>query len=98
MTSSHIVLHPGALERILRGPQSRAQKVAQGKQIAARWRSNIKRVTGATERSIDVAVEGDEVIVSADKARDPNSAWPYLEWGTSKMRAQSPGRRAIRTG
>jgi len=89
-------IHPGAVERILRGPQSVAQKRKQGKRIGDAWRGNIHRITGATDRSIDVEQRGSEVIVSADATRDPETAWPYLEYGTSKMRAQAPGRRAIR--
>lgn len=92
-------MHPGALETILRGPQSMGQKRAQGERVAQAWRANIKRVTGATDRSIQVEdVGGGRVEVAADMARDPESAWLYLEYGTSRMRAQAPARRAIRGG
>ncbi|RSM73454.1 hypothetical protein DMH04_41315 [Kibdelosporangium aridum] len=96
MTSSRFEINPGAIEAILRGPQSQAQKKRQAEKIADAWRGNINDITGATDRSIDVEQQGFEVTVAADSSRDPESAWVYLEWGTSKMRAQAPGRRAIR--
>ena len=98
MPSARFEMHPGAIERILRGPQSRGMKRAQAEKIASRWRGNIHRVTGATDRSIGVEEDGDGFVVAADKTRDPESAWSWLEYGTSKMRAQAPGRRSIRGG
>lgn len=98
MASSRFEINPGAIDRILRGPESMAQKRKQANDIANAWRANINRVTGATERSIKVEQDGNDMIVSADASRDPNTAWPYLEYGTSKMRAQAPARRAIRRG
>lgn len=91
-------MHAGALERILRGPESRGMKRSQATKIANAWQNNIHRVTGATDRSIAVEEDGDAFIAAADRRRDPNTAWPYLEYGTSRMRAQAPGRRAIRRG
>lgn len=98
MPSARFTVTPGAIERILRGPQSRGMKRSQAEKIAAKWKSNINRVTGATDRSIGVEEDGDGFIVSADNSRDPESAWSWLEYGTSKMRAQAPGRRSIRGG
>lgn len=98
MATSRFVINPGAIERILRGRESVAQKRKQANKILAAWKANIHRITGATERSLKVEPDGDDVIVSADAARDPNTAWPYLEYGTSKMRAQAPARRAIKRG
>lgn len=98
MARSHMTINPGAIEGIIFGPQSTAQRKAQGRRIAKAWQNNINRVTGATDRSIDVETHGREVIVSADRSRDPRSAWSWLEWGTSKMRPRSPGRRAIQKG
>lgn len=96
MSSSHFEMHPGAIETILNGPESIAQKKRQAQKIKAAWQGNIHRITGATDESIDVDVRGTEVVVEADTSRNPESAWAYLEYGTSDMRAQSPGRRAIR--
>ena len=98
MASSHFTINPGAIDSILRGPQSMAQKRKQADRIAAAWKANINRVTGATDRSIGVEQEGPDMIVSADRSRDPETAWLWLEYGTSKMRAQAPARRAIRRG
>lgn len=91
-------MHPGAIERILRGPKSKGMKRSQGEKIANAWRGNINRITGATDRSIGVEDDGHQIIVAADATRDPESAWVFLEYGTSSMRAQAPGRRAIRRG
>lgn len=91
-------MNPGALERILRGPESRGLKRSQATRIANAWRSNINRVTGATDRSVAVEPDGDGFVAAADTSRDPESAWAYLEYGTSTMRAQAPGRRAIGRG
>jgi hypothetical protein len=96
--SVRFTISPGAIDKIVRGPQSIAQRKRQGQRIADAWRGNIHRITGATERSIQVEQQGAEVIVSADSSRDPESAWPYLEYGTSRQRAQAPGRRAIGRG
>jgi len=91
-----IEIHPGVLERILRGSQARAYRHRQAEQIATAWQGNIHRVTGATEASIHVVEEGGQTLVVADQAADPDSAWLYLEYGTSDTPAQHPGRRAIR--
>jgi hypothetical protein len=91
-------MNPGAIERILRGPESRGMKRSQAEKIASRWKSGINRVTGATDRSVGVEEDGDGFVVAADTSRDPESAWFWLEYGTSKMRAQAPGRRSIRGG
>lgn len=96
---SHFVMNPGAIETILLGPESTAQKRHQGNKIKNAWQNNIHTITGATERSIDVEAIGSEVNVVATSAgsnAENPSAWSYLEYGTSKMRAQHPGRRAIR--
>lgn len=98
MASSHFEINPGAIDRILRGPESMAQKRKQANRIADAWRGNINRITGATEHSIKVEQDGPDMIVSADESRDPETAWYYLEYGTSKMRAQAPARRAIGRG
>lgn len=98
MPSSRITIHPGAIERLIHGPESRAQRHRQGRRIAETWKARINRITGATERSITVEDEGNETLVTADKTRDPNSAWDYLEYGTSRQRAQAPARRSIRGG
>lgn len=98
MPSSHFEINPGAIDVILRGRESMAQKRKQAEQIAAAWRANINRITGATDRSIGVEQEGHDMIVSADRSRDSETAWSYLEYGTSSMRAQAPARRAIRRG
>lgn len=97
-TNVPIVIDPTALERILHGTQAKGYKRGQAEKVSNAWKGNIRRITGATDRSIAVEQDGDDYIVSADSARDPETAWPYLEYGTSKMRAQAPGRRAIRRG
>lgn len=96
MTSSRFEINPGAIDAILHGPQSINQKKRQGEKLAQAWQANIHDITGATDRSVEVEQQGFEVTVAADVSRDPESAWAFLEWGTSKMRAQAPGRRAIR--
>jgi hypothetical protein len=96
VSTTNFQIFPGALDSILHGPDSLAQEKRQAEKIADAWRGNIHTITGATDRSIDVEQDGFSFIVSADATRDPNSAWSYLEWGTSKMRAQAPARRAIR--
>ena len=98
MASAKFVMNPGALESILRGPESRGLKRSQAAKIATAWKGNINRITGATDQSIAVEEDGDGFVVAADAARDPQSAWVDLEYGTSRMRAQAPGRRAIRRG
>jgi hypothetical protein len=98
VASSRFEINPGAIDAILRGRESMAQKRKQADKIAQAWKANINRITGATERSIGVEQDGHDMVVSAEAARDPNTAWPYLEYGTSKMRAQAPARRAIRGG
>lgn len=98
MASSRFVYNPGAIEAILNGPLSKATRRRAGAKIAQAWKANIHRDTGATDNSIAVEDQGKQTIVSASMARDPESAWPYLEYGTSSMRAQAPGRRAIRKG
>lgn len=96
MASVRFEVNPSALDQMLNSPDSIAYRKKQGHRIADAWRSNIHRITGATERSISVEQRGREVIVAADRSRDPQSAWAFLEWGTSSMRAQAPARRAVR--
>lgn len=96
MASSNFTIYPGAIEALIHGPQSRAVRRRSGEKIRQAWQGNIHRITGATDRSIAVEDHGDETLVTASTARDPESAWAYLEYGTSSMRAQAPGRRAIR--
>jgi len=96
--SVRVVMNPSAIERLLRGPESKGMKRSQATKIATAWKGNINRITGATDASIDVEEDGDQFLVVADTARSPGSAWYWLEYGTSKMRAQAPGRRAIRKG
>jgi response regulator of citrate/malate metabolism len=98
VASSHFVYNQGSVERIIHGPQSRSARRRAGTKIAQAWKANIHRITGATDRSITVEDHAKETVVSASTARDPESAWQYLEYGTSSMRAQAPGRRAIRRG
>lgn len=91
-------MHPSAIDRILLGPESTAQKKHQANRIKNAWQGNIHAITGATDRSIDVEAIGTEVNVVATgggNAANP-SAWVFLEYGTGKMRAQHPGRRALR--
>lgn len=94
-SSAHFEVNPTAISRILQSPESRSYRLKQGRLIADAWRANIHRITGATDRSIDVVEEGKAVVVEADSARDSETAWKYLEYGTGSMRARHPGRRAI---
>lgn len=98
MASSKFTVNPGAIERLIHGPESRAMRKRQGRKIMESWKARIHRITGATERSITMEDDGNTTVVTADRARDPNTAWQYLEYGTSRMRAQAPGRRSIRRG
>ena len=98
MASSKFTVNPGAIERLIHGPESRNLRKRHGRKIAEEWKGRINRVTGATDRSIGVEEEGNRTLVTADKRRDPESAWEWLEYGTSKMRAQAPARRSIRGG
>jgi len=95
---SEFQINPGAIDRLIHGPSSRSLRKKQGRQIAEEWKGRINRITGATDRSIDVEEEGNRTLVTADESRDPETAWQYLEYGTSTMRAQAPGRRSIRRG
>lgn len=96
MATSHFEINPGAIDSILRGPQSMAQKRKQANDIAEAWKANINRDTGATDNSIAVEQDGQDMIVSADATREPETAWVYREYGTSTQPAQAPARRAIR--
>lgn len=96
MASMRFEVNPSALDQLLNSPESVAYRKKQGQRIAEAWRANIHRITGSTERSIGVEQRGREVIVAADRSRDPESAWAFLEYGTSSMRAQAPARRAVR--
>lgn len=91
-------IFPGAISVILRGPESVAQRKRDARKIAEAWKANIRNDTGATDNSIDVEQRGDDIIVSADTSRDPESAWIFREYGTSSQPATHPGRRAIRGG
>lgn len=97
-SSASFEIFPGAIDQILAGPDSIAQKKKQARKIADAWRDNIHDDTGATDNSIDVEQRGTEVIVSADTARDPESAWIFREYGTYSQPATHPGRRSIRGG
>lgn len=98
MATSGFEMHPGAIEALLNGPKSTAQKKTQAYKIANAWQGNIHNITGVTDDSIDVEVRGNDVAVTATSAGsgDNPSAWYWLEYGTSDMPAQHPGRRAIR--
>lgn len=99
MSKSHFELHPGAIESILHGPDSLAQEKRQAEKIRDQWIQNINRVTGVTQASIRVEQEGFSFYVTAEEESsnpDNPSAWFWLEYGNSDMRAQHPGRRSIR--
>lgn len=98
MATSGFQIYPGAIETLLNGPQSIAQKKTQAHKIKAAWQANIHDITGVTDTSIDVEVRGTDIAVTAESAGsgDNPSAWYWLEYGTSDMPAQHPGRRAIR--
>lgn len=98
MPSVRVVMNPGAIEALLRGPKSKGMKRTQATKIAEAWKGNINTITGATAAGISVEEDGDQFLAIADTATSPESAWYWLEYGTSKMRAQAPGRRAIRRG
>lgn len=98
MSGANIEIFPGAISKILEGPESIAQKKRQAQKIKRAWQDNIHDDSGATDRSIDVEQRGFDIIVAADSSRDPDSAWVYREFGTYDQKATHPGRRAIRAG
>jgi hypothetical protein len=96
MASARFEVVPGAIDRLFNSPESVAFRKKQARRIRDAWVGNIHRITGATERSITVEQHGDEIVVTADSSRNRDSAWAYLEYGTSRQRAQAPARRAVR--
>lgn len=105
MGKAHIDLDWAAFEAILHGDGARAATKKLGNQLAGKWRRNIHRLTGVTRAMISVdapgGVDGSRTYVQTGEAgpraheRVNLSAEMWLEYGTSKMTAQAPGRTAL---
>jgi hypothetical protein len=100
MSSARFTMNPGAIDRILHGPDSISARKVQANRIKHAWQGNINTITGVTANSIEVQARGNEVVVEATStvSGDNPSAWYWLEYGTGAMRAQHPGRRSLRGG
>jgi hypothetical protein len=87
---------------ILRGPGAFKARHTFADKIARAWSRNIHRLTGATQLMLteEDGLGTRTYIVTGEAGprkheRVNLSAWQWLEYGTHKMRAQAPGRRAL---
>ena len=92
------------VDALLDGPEARHARHAAADRVKFLWEANIHPETGETQLLLhddtDAATGSRTYIETGDAGptkHDPvnRSAWKWLEYGTSKMEAQSPGRRAL---
>lgn len=108
MAEVRIELDQGAINRLLHGAGARKARHEAADRIKAKWEANIHPRTGETQLLLHITDGGgapggadSRTYVETGPAgptahEDVNaSAWKWLEYGTSKMAAQAPGRRAL---
>lgn len=92
-------------DKLLHGFGAKIVRNLAADQLADKWSANIHHRTGETQLLISVeegaGFSAGRTYVTTGEAgplahQDVNlSAWKWLEYGTSKMAAQAPGRRAL---
>lgn len=93
------------IQAILHGDGARSATKRIGNQLAQKWRRNIHRVTGVTRTLITTETPGGfsgsrTYILTGEAGPTKNqtlnlSAELWLEFGTAKMNAKAPGRKAL---
>ena len=108
MGDVRIELDRAAINRLLHGTGARNARHEAADRVKAAWEANIHPRTGETQLLLSITDGGaapggadSRTYIQTGEAgpeahQDVNgSAWKWLEYGTSKMRAQAPGRRAL---
>lgn len=105
MADAHIDLDWAAVTRLMRGPGGVDARHRGAEKVERAWARNIHRLTGVTEGALHISdgsgPSGGRTYVETGEAGPKEhekvnlSAWYWLEYGTSKMRAKKPGARAL---
>lgn len=107
MAQAHIDIDWTAFNRILQGDGAKDARHEAADRVKALWLGHIHPRTGMTQLLIHdddiptVAGVGGRTYIETGEAAPLKkfpvnlSAWYWLEYGTSKMQAQRPGRRAL---
>jgi hypothetical protein len=104
-----INLDQSAINRLLHGYGARAARHEAADRVKANWEARIHPRTGETQLLLSITDGGGSPggadsrtyiltgLAGPESRQDVNlSAWKWLEYGTSKMRAQAPARNALR--
>lgn len=108
MAEVRVEFDQSAINRLLHGAGARSARHEAAERVKANWEANIHPVTGETQLLLGIS-DGGGVPGGGDsrtyittgeagpfKHDEVNaSAWKWLEYGTSDMEAQSPGRKAL---
>jgi hypothetical protein len=91
-----------AITRLLHGPGGVKARHEAANRVMRKWIGNIHRRTGETQLLLHLSdtigrtyIETSTAAPTKDIKGVNLSAWLWLEYGTAKMRAQAPGRRAL---
>ena len=108
MAAVRVTLDRAAINRLLHGAGATRARHEAADRVKAFWEANIHPRTGETQLLLGIedggaapgGADSRTYIVTGEAGpeahQDVNaSAWKWLEYGTSKMRAQAPGRRAL---
>lgn len=103
--AAEVELDWAAVNRLLRGDAARQATHDAADDVRRRWEANIHPVTGMTNLLLhddpgDQFSGGSTYVLTGEAAptkedKVNGSAWKWLEYGTSKMAAQAPGRKAL---
>lgn len=108
MGDVRIELDRAAINRLLHGSGARDARHKAAERVKVKWEENIHSRSGETALLLSISDGGaapggadSRTYIQTGEAgpeahQDVNlSAWKWLEYGTSKMQAQAPGRKAL---
>ena len=105
MGKAHIKLDDAAITRLLHGPGGVKARHDAAERVKVKWAGNVHPRTGETALLLHITEgsgpSGGRTYIETSTAGPTKetklnlSAWLWLEFGTRKMRAQAPGRRAL---
>lgn len=102
MAKAHIRMDDAAITRLLHGPGGTRARHEAADRVMRKWIGNVRRRTGETQLLLHLTDAIGRTYIETSTAAPTKeikglnlSAWLWLEYGTAKMHAQAPGRRAL---